>query len=76
MWLVVFCFVFPAALFSVCGLLAWYRMWNLQKRREAKLFQQLEAQTKQRYEKHMQCAHPTIIIGRREEIIEENPENF
>ncbi|CAD5217017.1 unnamed protein product [Bursaphelenchus okinawaensis] len=50
MWLVIACFVLPAAVFSLCGFMAWLRMWHLSRRREKKVFQQLEEHVRQRYE--------------------------
>uniref|UniRef100_A0A7E4VAR5 Transmembrane protein n=1 Tax=Panagrellus redivivus TaxID=6233 RepID=A0A7E4VAR5_PANRE len=64
MWFVVFCFVCPAALFSVCGLLAWLRMWHLQRRREEKIFQHLQEQSKQQLEIYMQSQRPSVVVSR------------
>ncbi|KAI6176989.1 hypothetical protein M3Y97_00858400 [Aphelenchoides bicaudatus] len=50
--LVILAFVLPAALFSLCGFMAWLRMWNLGRRREKKVFDQLEEQVRHRIEEH------------------------
>ncbi|KAH7711270.1 hypothetical protein AAVH_21428 [Aphelenchoides avenae] len=63
MWLVIFCFVFPAALFSLCGFLAWLRMWLVQRRRENKLFRNMEEQTRLKYESHQRSTQrPAVFI--------------
>ncbi|CAD5223020.1 unnamed protein product [Bursaphelenchus xylophilus] len=66
MWLVIACFVLPAAVFSLCGFIAWLRMWQLGRRREKKVFQQLEEHVRQRYEacRHGRLsAHGTLRTG-------------
>jgi len=64
MWFVISAFVCPAAIFSLCGFAAWIRMWHIGRRREQKVFDELEDRVRQRIEDH------------RKNMFEENCDNY